>query len=165
MKTLVFVLLLALRIGLETGASAYAAEITAAPGVASTAGTIGHQFTFTVPVRLSNMHPDARQGMVNCFVTRGTIGATIYPMVSPQYLGGGATTFVIPPAGNFSGNVVVPVDVRSPKDPAFATHYGCYLTIANARGEQAHPGDVPSTPPEATARPGWHSMISDAPLP
>ena len=91
----------------------------------------GADFTFTVPVALSNLPPDSRGGFVNCILF-----APIRPgrPTGPLDGGGGSTHFTIS-SGAYRGEVVVPVDAPAGIDPATVTEYSCAISFnATLRG-------------------------------
>ena len=99
---------------------------------ASSSGCVwAADFTFTVPVALSNLPPDSRGGFVNC-----TLLKAIRPggPAAPLGGGGGSTNFTIS-GGAFRGNVTVPVNSPAGVDPATVTDYFCAISFnATLRG-------------------------------
>lgn len=88
-------------------------------------------FTFTVPVKLANLPPDSRQGMVQCLAYIGPIG----PGLSTLHLAGNGFSMFPISGGAYEGEVTVTIDARPGVDPATATHYSCALQFnATLRG-------------------------------
>jgi len=77
-------------------------------------------FTFTVPVRIENMD-HATGGLVSCSAMNRT-------GVEPRHLGPGGQTWFTITDGNFSGNVVVVVNLPSGYTRADATHWSCGMS-------------------------------------
>jgi hypothetical protein len=117
---------------------------------AATFGSVGtaqaEDFTFTVPVRLSNMLPEVREAKVICNVyavtTRGD-----------RDVGRGNQAFSIPDSGNFSENVVVRVSADEGHDPSTAVRYACELTVLLPDGSWSQIS-VDSREPQARPKPG-----------
>jgi hypothetical protein len=94
-------------------------------------------FTFTVPVHVANIPPEVTRVVVICFVFN--YAQTI-----------GADTVTVPlTAGNFTGNITVPVAVsgvsgRAP-DPSLVNRWGCGLQFRVAGGYNT-PGSFVNPP-------------------
>lgn len=110
-------------------------------------------FTFTVPVKLSNLPPDSRTVGVSCLVYTS---ATARPGGS-GHVGTGFTSSPVS-GGAFDGEVTVAVTTNTGVDPATVTHYSCALSItAPLRGRlqtfSYGYAAVPSTLPLAPGAP------------
>src|SRR3989344_4043384 len=109
-------------------------------------------FTFTVPVELSNLPPDSRMGSVSCALRTSAVGT---PRSGTVGVGNGRGTFTIS-GGAYRGEVTVTANANPGVDPATVTHYTCGLAFyATLRGSDhqfaywltAAPGPGPSPPP------------------
>ncbi len=108
-----FCLIAAILLGLSTGA-AWAAD-----------------FTFTVPVQLSNLPPDSRSGVVSCSLHTSAVGT---PRAGTVGVGNG-NGFFTPVGGAYRGEVTVTANANPGVDPATVTHYSCGLAfVATLRG-------------------------------
>lgn len=88
-------------------------------------------FTFTVPVALSNLPPDSRSGSVTCQLRTSPVGA---PRSGTVGVGNGSGSFTIS-GGAYRGDVTVAVNANPGVDPATVTHYSCGVSfIATLRG-------------------------------
>ncbi len=87
-------------------------------------------FTFDIPVRLSNMHPDIVQGKVECAVSDSTTSG-----FAPVQVGRNDTAFVLRDGG-FNGDVTVVVNAANERIRARARSWGCalYLRAHDERG-------------------------------
>jgi hypothetical protein len=87
--------------------------------LASAAPAFADDYTFTVPLRIENMD-HATGGLVACGIYNrsGPI---------PRALGPGGQTWFTITDGNYSGNVVVPVNLGSGYTRADATHWQCHV--------------------------------------
>ena len=114
-------------------------------------------FTFTVPVQVSNLPPDSRNASVHCLVYRvGRLrpGASPAPDSSGAALMGTGTLA----GGAFRGEVTVTVNANPGVDPATITDYSCGLSfVATQRGRDTQFAywvtAVPSTLPLAPGAP------------
>jgi hypothetical protein len=80
-------------------------------------------FTFTVPLRFTNLRAEVKLIVVSCFVGP-------FAGFSPYARLGSATSVATPDAsGNYIGNVQVKFNVIPGKDPAAATHYLCTSSL------------------------------------
>ncbi len=92
----------------------------------------GAEFTFTVPVRVSNLPPDSRQGGVSCTLLTGPAGTR--GSGGTVGIGGGTGRFTLT-SGAFDGEVTVEANTRPGNDPATVTHYSCAIAFyATLRG-------------------------------
>ncbi len=107
-------------------------------------------FTFTVPVEVSNLPPDSRRGRVDC-----GLHINLRPGTRPAPVGGGQSMFAIS-AGAYRGEVTVAVNANSGIDPATVTHYTCGLAfIATVRGrDKSFSYNLNDTPPTLPVAPG-----------
>ena len=88
-------------------------------------------FTFTVPVALSNLPPDSRTGGVSCSLHTSPVGT---PRTSTVGVGNGYGSFTIS-GGAYGGDVTVAVNANPGVDPATVTHFSCGLAfVATLRG-------------------------------
>jgi len=100
-------------------------------GVASSA-LPDPNFTFTVPVRVANLPPDSRTGLVSCSLHTGPIGTR--GAGGTVGFGNGFGTFAIS-GGAYEGEVTVTANAIPGVDPATITHYSCGLSfVATVRG-------------------------------
>jgi hypothetical protein len=88
---------------------------------------LAQQFTFTVPVQVSNLPPTVELMRVTCGLYYGTPLRTIGDPATRETI---VTIPQVPSAaggtvGEFSGDVVVVQNVRPGLDPALVTHYSC----------------------------------------
>ncbi len=92
----------------------------------------GAEFTFTVPVRVSNLPPDSKQGAVDCTLLTGAAGTR--GSGGTAGIGGGSGRFTLT-SGAFDGDVRVEANTRPGNDPATVTHYSCAIAfVATLRG-------------------------------
>lgn len=91
--------------------------------LASRAGSAA-DFTFTVPVKLSNLPVDSRTAGVSCHLYTN---ATARPG-GRGHVGTAHGSAVIS-GGAFEGEITAAVDANSGVDPATVTHYSCSLSI------------------------------------
>ena len=90
------------------------------------------EFTFTVPVRVSNLPPDSRQGAVYCTLLTGAAGTR--GSGGTAGVGGGSGSFTLT-SGAFDGEVTVEANTNPGNDPATVTHYSCAIAFyATLRG-------------------------------
>jgi hypothetical protein len=94
----------------------------------------GAQFTFSVPVQLRAIHPDANSLAVHCSVGRRIAG---------DWIGTGRQMASLDGGGNFMGTVTVKLNVNPGRDPSEADVYRCGLYLIG-RAESA------PCPPDAT---------------
>jgi len=88
-------------------------------------------FTFTVPVELSNLPPDSRRGVVSCALRTSAVGT---PRSGTVGVGNGHGLFTIS-GGDYRGEVTVTANADPGVDPATVTHYTCGLAFyATLRG-------------------------------
>ena len=89
-------------------------------------------FTFTVPIRLSNMHPTVTEFRVDCLVSIVPVGGS-GPAAAGNILGYGSVTHIpLVPEGDamgFSGDVVVRVESDGGLDPALGRSYTCQMRL------------------------------------
>jgi len=97
------------------------ALIAVAVGVAS-GPALAADFTFTVPVQVTNLPPDSRQGGVSCALYTS-------PTISAGRDVGRSTANLPISGGAYRGEVTVAIDVRPGVDPATVTHYSCALSF------------------------------------
>ncbi|MHB8883420.1 MAG: hypothetical protein ACYC69_18180 [Thermodesulfovibrionales bacterium] len=85
-------------------------------------------FTFTVPVEVSNLPPDSRQGAVSCSLH------TSPARLGAAGVGNGYVPFTIS-SGAYRGEVTVTANANPGIDPVTVTHYSCALSFyATLRG-------------------------------
>lgn len=99
-------------------------------------------FTFTVPVRFTNLHPDVRSLTVQCTVTRTGGGSTD----SANVIGYGRHNLPIS-RGGYSGSLLVEFNATAGRNPADAQFYTCAV-LGNAPGGAVIPlaGEAESNP-------------------
>ena len=95
-------------------------------------------FTLTVPVRLTNLHPSVTGGVVACVVVPEGVATATRPFPHPDdRIGFGAARFAVDGASRgFAGSVVVAFDADPERDPEAATHYKCWLQLARGAGDE-----------------------------
>ena len=81
-------------------------------------------FTFRVPLRLTNIDPRMSTIVVDCYVSKDGYAS------AASLIGRNRVTVRIPSTGDLSTTVTVPVSADSGKDPRQAAYYGCYLKHA-----------------------------------
>lgn len=118
----------------------------AALNVAAAGEAVAEDFTFNVPVKLSNLLPNVK-AMVSCFL-RNSLGTTIGSGPNQQVTVG--------PDGSYSGTVVVKVDAWQGQR-ANVKKYDCYLLLQG-------PGDSVYGPPTGSedwkqSKPGTSRQI------
>lgn len=130
--------------------TAAALFIAAAPATAA-------DFTFTVPVQVSNLPPDSRNASVHCSVY--SVGR-LRPGSSPAPDGSGFARMGTGTlaGGAFRGEVTVTVNANAGVDPATITEYSCGLSfVATQRGRDTQFAywitATPSTLPVAPGAP------------
>ncbi len=90
----------------------------------------GPHFTFTVPVRLTNLPPEVQQYLVSCAVRAGP---------AAPIMGGGASLGAIS-GGSLNADVVVNVTANALADPALATYYQCEVALSGPKPPGSPPG-------------------------
>lgn len=102
-----------------------------AAGVTYAALPPGPHFTFTVPLRLTNLAPEIGGYTVSCIV-----GTARNPGMGIGYTSGPIS------GGRFDANVVVNVTVTTARDPsahpANATEFKCHVVLSSASGVVPH---------------------------
>lgn len=98
-------------------------------------------FTFTVPVRLSNLPPEITAFQVNCGVNQPGTGSNFYgPRIGGTNSGERPIT-----GGAFSGDITLAFNASPTADPSRAGVYGCELrligTVVGRRMEFAPTAD------------------------
>jgi hypothetical protein len=81
----------------------------------------GPHFTLTVPLELSNLPPEISRLRVSCAVSQGTAG-----------IKGRAEATRPVSGGAFSGDVVIPITVAAPNNPALVDTYTCSVHLSGA---------------------------------
>ena len=117
-------------------------------------------FTLTVPVRLTSLHPSVTGGVVACVVGPESVATLARPFTHPdERVGFGAARFTVDRASRgFVGTVVVGFDADAERDPGAATHYKCWLQLTRGAGEQEA-----TSVPRPDAREPYLVPLPDAP--
>lgn len=118
---------LGLVITLSLGGISTAAEFKAVATPPPQTGVVGPQphFTFTVPVRLSNLLPEVTGVLVFCLALNERA----------QEIGRGQTDVPFDSAtGSSSQNVIVRVNANPGQDPSAARRYNCHLYVHTPQG-------------------------------
>jgi hypothetical protein len=125
--------------------------LAGALGLAWPFAAAAEDFVLTVPVRVSQLLPGIRSGVVACVVGPPAIAGTARPNSHPvDRIGFGVATFPIDQrTRGFTGPVTVVVDAEPGRDAGAATHYKCWLQLgAGEEGtvETALPGPDAAEP-------------------
>jgi hypothetical protein len=114
----------------------------------------GEDFTFTVPVRVSNLVPEVNKVIVSCSV------GTADGYTAAQYIGAVAVLITPDASGSYSGNLELKFNADTGKDRAAATHYRCVLRLDVGGTNMAPAADASST--AARPKPGttFTSIVS-----
>lgn len=104
-------------------------RIIAVAALASLAATLSAaDFTFNVPVKISNLHPNADEVRIQCTVSKST-----------DFSGSPGTDQIAwgqkslgKPIGGYSGTVVVSINALPGRDPAEGNHYKCRILVVKS---------------------------------
>lgn len=107
-----------------------AGQIIAVVALASLAATrlSAADFTFNVPVNISNLHPGVDEVRIQCAVTKGYDFGTGPLRPHPDLIAWGHKSLGKPVSG-YSGTVAVTIDSLPGKDPAEGKMYKCKLLL------------------------------------
>src|SRR5687768_6671795 len=111
---------------------------------------VAQDFTFEVPVALTDLPPDITESSVVCAVTTREHGGTA--------IGWGSTEVVPISDGGYEGTVLVPVNATG--DPSLVRAYNCRLILNRVEaGTLFNPPDRPGILPYDTPPGSQYSII------